>query len=262
MGDDDQGRILQQLSEEFLEETAERLGRLWAIYETARQRNSDSREKQNEFLREIHTLKGHGSAFGYPSLTVCAHHIEDRISSLIGEARWNLPEIEDLLILMEDIVDSRTDMEPSELRRRIENLASVPGEWKEPITIVWVCSARVIRHKVRRELEAFGLRVISMNDPFEAIRYISMVPPDAVVSSAVLNGLPGTDLVRALDSMRGTHEIPAVLVTSFDAEHPEIAALPRYVPIVRLGPHMSKDILRALTSLEIKTVDPSRVLRS
>ncbi len=261
MGNLDQGEILKRLSEEFVEETKERLEKLWRLFEADRSgQHVDG--ALHEFLRELHTMKGHGSVFGFQSVTVAAHHIEDLLSSLIGEPNWTLPEVKDLLLLIDDIIESGADMPLKELQEKLPWSEQDEARDEAPITIVWVCSARVIRHKVRRDLEVFGFRVISMHDAFEAMRYIANVMPDVVITSATLDGLPGTDLVRAVDAMNTTKHIPSIVVTSFDQSHPDIMALPSYVPVVRLGQNMVDEIVGALTGLELKRVDPDRPVRA
>src|SRR3546814_9870935 len=78
-----------------------------------------------------------------------------------------------------------------------------------------------------RELANCGYRAQLASDPFEALRLAVSEKPDIVLTSAVLDGMPGIDLLRSLRAIRATSRLPVAVVTSFDAGHPELAGLPQ-----------------------------------
>jgi hypothetical protein len=50
--------------------------------------------------------------------------------------------------------------------------------------------------------------------------------------------------------------LPAILVTSYHHEGPELAALPEKVPILALGQDFNPELQRALTGLEFRFLKP------
>ena len=110
-----------------------------------------------------------------------------------------------------------------------------------------VTRARTLGHMLARELANCGYRAQTASDPFEAIRFAVAEKPDVVLSSAVLDGMAGIDLLRALRSMRATETLPVAVVTSFEAGHPELAGLPTGTAVIRLGKTLADDLARVLT---------------
>src|SRR3546814_16521285 len=86
-----------------------------------------------------------------------------------------------------------------------------------------------------RELANCGYRAQLASDPFEALRLAVSEKPDIVLTSAVLDGMPGIDLMRSLRAIRETSRLPVAEVTSCDAGRPALAGLPQDVAGVRLG---------------------------
>jgi len=246
----DPSEILDRLNGEFLEESTERIELLWRLYLEAQQRTPTS-EGLRSFCRELHTMKGQGATFGYPSITLVAHQLEDKINALAERENWAKAEFEHYLKLIAEIIDSQREPEPGELRAKLKALANPGQTLRLDLTVAWICGARVIRHKVRRELEAFGFQVVSTHDPFEGLRFICKLKPEAVICSATTDGLSGFDFIRALSAMSETSDIPVILVTSFDPGHAEIKKLSDTVPVVRLGPTIGDELASALTSLEL-----------
>jgi CheY-like chemotaxis protein len=64
-----------------------------------------------------------------------------------------------------------------------------------------------------------------------------------IVASAVMDGISGVDLARALKSIHATRKIPFVLLTSFERDHPELRGLPDDAALV----HHDRAIDRELT---------------
>jgi len=155
-------------------------------------------------------------------------------------------------------------VEPSEsvLQALLDNLPSSSTKKHAEITILLVSGAKVIRHKIRRDLEYYGFRVITVSDAYDGLRYASRAHPSAVVWSATLDGTNGFEMIAAMEAMDSTRDIPNVLLTSFALTHERVQALPRYIPVVKLGADTSKFIAKALTALELKESDPERVIRT
>ncbi len=254
--DYDHAQLLEQLTQEFLEEASERMTLLAALFEESIHSKNVSTENLHAFRRELHTLKGQGSSFGFPSISIIAHRFEDFLLDFKDGDDWGLPSVQTYLDTLDRIIHNGEEPSPNQVKEYLRNLPSSITAPESRITVLWVCSARVIRHKVRRDLEAFGFCVISMNDPFDAMRYLCKASPEFLISSATLDGISGFELIRIVSGIEQTHHIPAILVTSLDPGNEQIERMPPHVPVVRLTKNIGNDLAMALSSLEYKAVRP------
>src|SRR3546814_7468215 len=97
--------------------------------------------------------------------------------------------------------------------------SSVQGK---PGRALVVTRARTLGHMLARELANCGYRAQLASDPFEALRLAVSEKPDIVLTSAVLDGMPGIDLLRSLRAIRATSRLPAAVVQSLDRGPPEL----------------------------------------
>lgn len=254
--DHNHAQLLAQLTREFLEDASERMTLLTALFEEAIHDKNVATENLHAFRRELHTLKGQGGSFGFPSVSIIAHRFEDFLLDFEDGDDWGLGSVQKYLDILDRIIQEGQEPSPKEVK---EYLKSLPASITAPdsrITVLWVCSARVIRHKVRRDLESFGFSVISMNDPFDAMRYLCKATPEFLISSATLDGISGFELIRVVSELEQTRHIPSILVTSLKPGHAQIEQMPKHVPVVRLTPNIGNDLALALSSLEYKAVRP------
>lgn len=255
--EEEHARLMAQFAREFLEDAADRVVYLTEIFEAARDGKQIDSLNLNTFRRELHTLKGQGGSYGFHSISLIAHRFEDFLLQFEADQTWYLPEVQEYLDALSRIIDNGKEPKADDVKALLHSL---PGSTDKPtndVTVVWICSARVIRHKIRRDLESFSFDVVSIHDPFDAMRYICKTRPDFVICSETLDGMLGSELIRILSTIEETKSIPAILVTSFDLKNKKIAELPTYVPILRLTPNIANDLAHALSSLEYKAVNPS-----
>jgi CheY-like chemotaxis protein/HPt (histidine-containing phosphotransfer) domain-containing protein len=217
----------------------------------------DSGDILVQMKREVHTLKGMGSAFGLPLITVLCHRLEDYIESIRGFSVQQSIDIQFHIDRIWDIV--RHEKNPGKAQTK-EVLRSLPifrevsdSEIKEQqVEVLVVSRSRTIGLKIKDELSAYDFRVVSASNAEEALSMTVAMHPDIVITSGVLEMISGFDLVRAMVAMSITRDIPLVVVTSFDLEHPEIIALPSDIPVVQLGASLAKELAIALTNLEYR----------
>lgn len=245
-----------QFVREFLEDSQERLTRMADIYEAVRAGSPGEGRTLAAFRRDLHTMKGQGGSYGFASISLIAHRFEEYLVDFQEGDAWAVDGVQAYLDVLDRIVSDGHEPSTRDVKAILKELPSSPRHIVRNATVVWVCGARVIRHKVRRDLEAFGFSVISMHDPFDAMRYICKTHPEFVISSATLDGISGFDLIRILSDLKETAAIPSVLVTSFDPKHDQIRSLPPHVPIVKLSPFIGDELAHALSSLEFKRVNP------
>jgi CheY-like chemotaxis protein/HPt (histidine-containing phosphotransfer) domain-containing protein len=250
--------IAARLAGEFLDDAGDRLARAQVALTGLANRPKDPRPLVLDLAREIHNLKGSGRTFGFPAVSLVADRFEEFLEARIETPPLPVAELQRFADALVDLIESGRNPDADRTAAILRGLPMV-SEF-DPDSVVGrpgralvVTRARTLNHMLGRELANCGYQTRSANDPFEAIRIAATEKPDVVLTSAVLDGLPGIDLLRALRAMRPTRPLPVAVVTSFDAGHPELAGLPPDVPVVRLGRTLSDDLAKVLTDAGEKT---------
>lgn len=245
--------IIARLTGEFLDDAGDRLARVQVTLTDLAARPKDRRALLLDLAREIHNLKGAGKMYGFPTISLVADRYEDYLEASAEANPLPVAQLQSFADALLDIVESGRNPDPDRTAAILRGLPaffdfdpdSVVGR---PGRALVVTRARTLGHMLARELANCGYRAQAASDPFEALRFAVAEKPDVVLSSAVLDGgMAGIDLLRALRAVRPTARLPVAVVTSFDAGHPELAGLPKDVPVVKLGKTLSDDLARVLT---------------
>ncbi len=249
--------IVEGLRQSFLDDSVDRISKMQQCLNGEPPNGRDTPDAFYDFRRELHSLKGTGSALGFPSISLIAHHLEDYLEQITETQFIGNSDIQTFVDRVGEIIEAGVEPDEKECRTILRGLPRYGRQTDAEVRaskgdIVLVSSARTIRHKVRRELEAFRFRVITVPDPIEAIPLIVRSEPDIVVCAATLDRLSSFDLIHALVAMPSTAHIPVALLTSFKADHPDVAALPDGVPVIGLGPNMRDELALALSALEYR----------
>ena len=117
--------------------------------------------------------------------------------------------------------------------------------------VTLVVPQRTAAKVVERELAACGYRVSTVNDPLEAIGLVMETKPDLVITAMVMPRMSGVDLACALAAMPATRDIPVAVLTSMDAEHPDLKPLPMSVGLIRRGDSFGDDLADVLQRFKI-----------
>ena len=244
--------IIARLTGEFLDDAGDRLARMQVTLTDLTARPKDRRTLLLDLAREIHNLKGSGKMYGFSTISLVADRYEDYLEASAEADPLPVAQLQGFADALLDIVESGRNPDPD---RTAGILRGLPAYFEfDPDTVVGrpgralvVTRARTLGHMLARELANCGYRAQLASDPFEALRFAVAEQPDVVLSSAVLDGLGGIDLLRALRTVRPTAKMPVAVVTSFDAGHPELAGLPQGVAVVKLGRTLADDLAKVLT---------------
>ena len=245
----DHSPVFDDLRSEFIETARETLDGMMSSFRAAEAESADPEVACQAFLRSAHSLKGMGGMFGFHSISVIAHLLEDRMRRFAAAEFGDRGDVVPFLDLMSRIVEGGVDPDEATLRRILSDLATAtasplddPGGRR---TVVIVAGSGTIGQLVRHGLEESGFCGISHSDPYEALSFIVRTRPDAVVCTAELAGLSGFDLVHGLVAIPATADIPVALLTSHGADHPRVKALPRAAACVHVGPEMVDKLVAA-----------------
>lgn len=245
--------IAARLTGEFLDDAGDRLARAQIALNELNNRPKDPRPLLLDLAREIHNLKGAGKTFGFPVVSTIADRFEDYLEANAEKKPLPIADLQRFADALGDIIESGRNPDPERSSAILRGLPSAFDFDPEAIVgrpgrALVITRARTLGHMLARELANCGYRSQTASDPFEAMRFAVSESPDIVLSSAVLDGMSGIDLLRAIRSIRPTAKLPIAVVTSFDSGHPELAGLPKDVSVVRLGKTLADDLALVLTN--------------
>lgn len=195
---------------------------------------------------EANNLKGMGTSFGYPTVSLVAHRLEEYLSGLKRLDERQVTDIQVFLDRSSELVDRAEQPALAETNKIIRAL---PVRYQFEVTdveirnveIMLVTPSKVVAKKVGGELAACGFRTVNVGDPIESISLAVRVPPDMLIASLVMDGLSGLDLIRGLRAMSVTKDVPMALLTSMSLDNPALKEIPPGVSVIRVGEHFGED---------------------
>lgn len=205
---------------------------------------------------ETHNFKGMGTSFGFPTVSLIAHRLEDYMSGLTRLGEREIADIQTFLDRTSQVVDRA---EQPALAETNQIIRALPVRYRFEVTdvdirdveIMLVTPSKVVAKKVGGELAACGFRTVTVSDPIESISIAVRVPPDMLIASLVMDGLSGLDLIRGLRAMSITKDVPMALLTSMGLDNPALKEIPQGVAVIRVGEHFGEDFAAAVTRFNL-----------
>ncbi|CAK0748213.1 Hpt domain-containing protein [Azospirillaceae bacterium] len=241
---------------EFVDDARDRLQVLNHALERLANRQSTDADIIALVRKEAHNLKGCGTSFGFPAVSLIAHRLEDYLSGLTRLTDRQREDIQVFLDRIAEVVDRTKQPELAETNRIIRSLPvryvfEVADVDVHDIEIMLVTPSKVMAKKVGTELAACGFRAITVHDPIESISLAVRMPPDMVIASLVMDGLSGLDLIRGLRAMSVTQKVPMALLTSLDLDNAVLREVPVGVGVIRVGSHFGEDFAAIITRFNL-----------
>ena len=235
--------IVASLKQDFIEDTVDRVDRIETTIDRIAGGMDEAGPGIAELRREAHTVKGLAGSFGFPLVGAIAHRLEDYIAELTEINDLEAASLVDFTSWIREIIESGTNPAADEETRILRSLptrsvttedvgtksAAVTTNDKE---VLLVTATAVQARFLQRELREKGFRTITARTAVEAFETVVQSHPDAVITAAVLDGLSGIELIRALAAMKTLANKKLGLLTSFDAGHPDLEGLPGNVAII------------------------------
>lgn len=251
--------LLAGLRQHFVDDFRDRLDTMEALVRDTIAGKLPPEEGLPAFRRELHSLKGTGTTFGFPTVTLICHKAEEYLSQARPNEFPDALQISAFLDPLGVLLEQSVDLAEDDRTRLIEGLpsyrspdaaAKVLGD--KPTEALLVVGSRTIRHKLRLELEQFNFKVTSVSSGLEAFGIVSHWRPAVAIISGTIDEMDGFDLIRALDAMEATRDIPLIAVTSLARNHAKLQTLPDSVPVLRLDENIASEIADSLTDLEFR----------
>ncbi len=232
--------IAHQLRQEFLADARDSLDAAQTALNTICDGSGDPGRLALEFQRQIHTLKGMGGSFGFPTISLLAHQLEDFVADAGGLTAATARQVEIFLDHIDQILDTGVDDGMANASDLIRALPTTHGTQPcdsapDDIEVVMITPSKVLARAVKNMLTPRGCRVLICGTPWEALELAVCAQPDVIVSSAVMDHVTGIDLLCAFSQIEATSSIPKIVLTSFERDHPQLQRLPKDVHVVRSG---------------------------
>ncbi|WP_448202672.1 Hpt domain-containing protein [Azospirillum sp. sgz302134] len=235
-----------RLRVEFIDDARDRLEVMNTAIDGASKGTRDHGEAIGVLRLEAHNFKGMGTSFGYPTVSLVAHRMEDYLAGL---KELDLRQLADTQVFVDRIAELVDRAEQPQLAETNRIIRALPVRYQFEITdveirnveIMLVTPSKVVAKKVGTELGACGFRTVTVSDPIESISLAVRVPPDMLIASMVMDGLSGLDLIRGLRAMSVTRDVPMALLTSMSLDNPALKEIPQGVSVIRVGEHFGDD---------------------
>lgn len=239
--------ILLELRREFIIEARDRLddaqGALEGIYNDTISR----KDAVTVIRRNLHSLKGMGKSFGFPTISLVAHRLEDFLCEITASSKLDPDDIQTFLDYMDEIIGYGTDPGLSDASALVRVLPTgsqfnVENFQAREVEVLLIAPSRVVSRMVETELAQCGYRVSLATTPWEAFELAVCTLPDIIITSVVMDHVSGAELVRALGEVGAVCDTQFAVLTSFEPGHVELQGIPKRVDIIGLGASFHDDL--------------------
>ncbi len=248
--------FFEQLRREFIEATSDRLSTVDDLI-TAMMENENPDESLSEFLRHIHSIKGQGGTFDFPTVSTIAHRLEDYIETAPEHSQSQLQDMQYFVDVIRRIIESERD--PSQ-QEQVAILAALPKTAKDfddveafddnkPIQdmkIVLVMPKGTQRKIIGKELAACGFQISNADTPVDAIKYAIEHKPEIVIASREMEQMGGQEMAKVFATIDGTKSVHVVIATTGTKSGIDVAQLPETTRVIQKGPGFVDDLTDCL----------------
>lgn len=250
--------IVADLEREFLEACEDRLNEVDTALDSLRSEKASNENEILEIKRHIHSLKGMGTTFGFSSITLMAHALEDYFETLFELGEKGIHDVQCFVDRIREISDSEqnwTDETVSHIVRDMPLLAKRRTVRKggQALTILVLMPKGLQRKIVVTELSQFGFNVLIAENSFDAIEKGIRRRPDLFMSSAVTEDISGMELAGVFHAIKATMHHPFLLVTSTPIDEIESKTMPPNVTVLQKGGYFARDLMAFFKSQDYST---------
>jgi CheY-like chemotaxis protein/HPt (histidine-containing phosphotransfer) domain-containing protein len=224
-------QVIAELRSEFIEDAEEHISSSYGFLDGAEKDNSKIDENLLQIKRHVHSLKGQGATFGFPSITRIMHNLEDYFETAYEIRPSHLAHIRPFFDTISDIIEKRIDLSAENLRVVISKLRTdaqsfATGQEVRDIPALLVMDSGVQRSLVGKELVSCGFRVVTSNNPVEAIGVAISAQPIFAIITKQMSGISGVELAHVFKSINSISSCKIIMLTSDD----DVDAIAHTVP--------------------------------
>jgi CheY-like chemotaxis protein/HPt (histidine-containing phosphotransfer) domain-containing protein len=249
--DPDLEMILADMRQEFIESSDDRLDEVEEATSRMLSKKGKAEYEMLEIKRHVHSIKGMGGSFGFPSVTLWAHALEDYIETVREIGADQLWDIQIFVDRIREILEGGKDVDGHTVADTIKHLVlrgvkRDSTNLKDGLSVLLLMPKGIQRKIVGRELTTFGFKVIIAETTLEAIDLGLTHRPDVIISSMLLDRMSGLELASVFSSIAATAHHKCLVITASDEADLMDAGLPENVRIVHKGPNFSRDLINFL----------------
>lgn len=249
-------RLEEQLRQDFLDDCGDKLDGIGQGLEELAHSAANPENLILRIRRDAHSLKGMGSSFGYPAITVVAHRMEDFMT---GRTNMSDVDIKSAYVFLDKIRDlmNRTEQpgsqEIADIARRLPSQFSVESVQSDQrdVQVLSIMPKSVQQKMINEELKSCGFHVSYLHSSFEAIEIAVHTRPDLILISAVIDEIEGLELASIFHDIQITTNTPIIIVTSYDERKLPGKNLPQNMAIARKGEKFTDDLSQCLIELGV-----------
>ncbi len=239
--------IVTELRLEFIEDATDRIEEVYAFLNAIERDPDNFEEALRHIRRHVHSLKGQAAAFEFPSITRILHSLEDYLETApeLG------PDIvEDMRVYINstrEILESGADPGGDDVKETLSKMPITAQKISDSqdirdIPALLVMPKGTQRSLVGKELASCGFRVVTADDPIEAIRTAIDAEPDFIIVNRLLAKVSGAELANVFQAIETLAGCRVILLTSDEDLGKSEPALPADAKIVHKGPAFFEEL--------------------
>jgi chemotaxis protein histidine kinase CheA len=241
--------ILDEVRGEFIEITGERLTTVDDIISALIAAPEENQHQLLDLQRHIHSIKGQGTTFDFPTVSDVAHRLEDYIETSAKLDKNSLLGMQVFVDVIRRIIESRNNPTPNEVSRIISELpvtaSSAPETTQTPIDevrILLVMPKGAQRKIIGKELAACGFHIVNSDTPVDALRIAIAQAPNIVIASRVMEEMSGIEFAQVMNVIEATRKCRVVIATSSDITDKDAKTIPEGTAFIHKGGYFIQEL--------------------
>ncbi len=251
--------IIEELLPIFIEDTYEKINTMRSSLPGLLS-HSTMKSAVQEYMRQIHSLKGTAPSFGFNFIGIICHKLEDYFVNTPVYSRKEISDISAYLREIEQILERRRDPSDTEcatIFRRLPDYfdPQTIAIGVNPISGLFIGPRDVQFLIIEKQLKNCGIRPTNITTSLGGIEVALRTRPDFIMASNIIDNISGFEVISALKAFKATKGIPSMLIIS-ESDYNKFKtnqslAMPKGVMVIRKGAKFSDDFADALTTLNI-----------
>lgn len=213
----------------FVETSQERITNLYECIDQILNEELERGELYNQFITELHSLKGSAGTFGFEFVSVITHNLEDFIAShrRLRKKHWKI--VQKYLDQISDIFENGEDVLEEDQNDILRDLRKLSYDTTDDITdktVLLITSLQSTRLMIESIIHKLGHNVIFANEPIESLKVATKTKPDAIICSQVFPFISGAEFSNIVTAIPRLQNTPFALIKSDNEtlKNPENAA--------------------------------------
>lgn len=250
--DPDLEMILADMRQEFIDDTGDKLREVEEA--VARLRGGTGKVDNNimEIKRLMHTIKGGGGSFGFPTVSKVAHAFEDYLETTGDTHNVHADDILLFCDAIASILDSGREADDLHANMMLRSLPTGRGQAGRRMLdkgLAMLVMPRGVQRKIiAQELAQFGYKVHILDDPIRGIDMAITLKPDFIIATLALDRISGLEFAWILRMIVSTQNIKCAVVTADNLTDDLLEALPPKTSLIKKGPSFAPELMRFIRS--------------